>query len=99
MGRDGSGAGSARSRWRGAVAGGLCVQVSNEGFVAVWDRQQHRIQIFHTEGSFVKEVFWANKPGDGRPAWNIDFSPDPAQTFLYDPDGETAKVWIFRRAT
>jgi hypothetical protein len=60
---------------------------------------QHRVHIFNKDGSFVKEVLFANKPGDGRPFWDIDFSPDPAQTFLYDADAENAKIWIFRRAT
>jgi DNA-binding beta-propeller fold protein YncE len=76
-----------------------CVRLSNDGFLYVCDREQHRIQVFRKDGTFVKEAFWANKAGDGRPAWDIDFSRDPAQTFVFDADGENRKVWILRRDT
>ena len=29
--------------------------------------------------------------------WDIDFSPDPEQTFMFVPDGTNMKVWILLR--
>jgi len=31
--------------------------------------------------------------------WDIDLSPDVAQSELYNADGENNKVWVFSRAT
>ena len=84
-------------RFGSSVNGVHCVRVSKDGFVYVCDRQNHRIQVFHRDGSYVKEVFIAAKAGEGRSAWDVDFSPDPAQTFLYEPDAENDKVWVLGR--
>ncbi len=29
--------------------------------------------------------------------WGLEFSRDPAQTYLYVPDGTNQKVWVLRR--
>ncbi|MGE0705514.1 MAG: hypothetical protein AB7P22_16425, partial [Vicinamibacterales bacterium] len=84
-------------RFGGPGNGVHCVRVSNDGFVYVCDREQHRIQVFRKDGTFVREFFWTNRAGQGRPAWDIDFSRDPSQAFMYDADGENRKVWILRR--
>ena len=31
-------------------------------------------------------------------AFDVDFSPDPAQQFLYNVDGMNARVWVISRA-
>jgi len=56
-----------------------------------------RIQVFKKDGSFVKEVFIAKRTlGDGA-VWDIAFSKDPQQKFMYLADGHDEKVWILDR--
>jgi DNA-binding beta-propeller fold protein YncE len=76
-----------------------CAELSNDGFVYVCDRPNDRIQVFTREGKFVKETFIAKKTlGDGS-VWDIAFSKDPQQKYLYLADGKNEKVYIIERAT
>ena len=36
-------------------------------------------------------------PGVGNSVWDIDFSPDGAQRYLYNADGGNMKVWMLLR--
>ncbi len=74
-----------------------CAQPSNDGLVYVCDRVNNRLQVFETDGTFVKEIFV--KPdslGDGS-VWDISFSPDEAQTYIYLADGTNRKIFIIER--
>jgi hypothetical protein len=74
-----------------------CVIVSNDGFVYVCDRVNDRIQVFHKDGSFVKEKIIAPETlGDGS-VWEVAFSMDPAQKYMYVTDGKNEKVYILDR--
>jgi DNA-binding beta-propeller fold protein YncE len=76
-----------------------CAELSNDGLLYVCDRPNDRIQVFKPDGSFVKEVFIAkNTLGDGS-VWDIAFSKDPAQRFIYLADGKNEKVYIIQRDT
>lgn len=76
-----------------------CVKIANDGLVYVCDRINNRIQVFRKNGQFVREFFVdRNTLGNGS-AWDVDLSPDRRQRWLYNPDGENNKVWIFNRAT
>ena len=76
-----------------------CAEVSKDGFVYVCDRPNDRLQIFKKDGTFVKEVFIAkNTLGDGA-VWEVEFSKDPAQKYLYVNDGANEKIYIFDRAS
>lgn len=76
-----------------------CAMLSDDGFVYVCDRPNDRIQIFKADGTFVKEVFVAtNTLGDGS-VWDIAFSKDRGQKYLYLADGKNEKVYIFDRAS
>ena len=76
-----------------------CAELSNDGLVCVCDRPNDRIQVFKPDGAFVKEVFIArNTLGDGS-VWDIAFSRDPRQEYLYLADGKNEKVYILRRET
>jgi hypothetical protein len=76
-----------------------CAELSKDGFVYVCDRPNDRIQIFTKDGKFVKEVFVKkNTRGDGS-VWDIAFSKDPAQKYLYLADGANEKVYVFDRAS
>jgi DNA-binding beta-propeller fold protein YncE len=74
-----------------------CAELSNDGLVYVCDRSNDRIQVFKADGSFVNEVFIAPKTlGDGS-VWDIAFSKDPEQRYLYLADGKNEKVYIIER--
>ena len=74
-----------------------CAEPSNDGFVYVCDRPNDRIQVFQKDGKFVKEVRIAPKTlGDGS-VWDIAFSKDPAQKYLYLADGKNEKIYVIDR--
>jgi DNA-binding beta-propeller fold protein YncE len=76
-----------------------CAELSNDGLLYVCDRPNDRIQIFKPDGTFVKEVIIAPKTlGDGS-VWDIAFSKDPQQRYMYVADGKNEKVYVFQRDT
>jgi DNA-binding beta-propeller fold protein YncE len=76
-----------------------CAELSNDGLLYVCDRANNRIQVFRRDGAFVNEVFIARRTrGDGA-VWDIAFSKDPQQRFLYVADGRNEKVYIVQRET
>ena len=76
-----------------------CAQPSNDGLVYVCDRVNNRLQVFQKDGTFVEELLVKpNSLGDGS-VWDISFSPDPEQTFIYLADGTNRKIFIIERET
>src|SRR5712692_2081946 len=76
-----------------------CAAVSKDGLVYVCDRQNDRIQVFQRDGKFVRESFVSKSTlGDGS-VWDIAFSSDPQQRFIYVADGHDKKVFVLRRDT
>jgi DNA-binding beta-propeller fold protein YncE len=74
-----------------------CAEPSNDGLVYVCDRPNDRIQVFRTDGTFVTEKIIAPLTlGDGS-TWDIAFSKDPAQRFMYLADGKNMKVYVMER--
>ena len=73
-----------------------CVTISNEGLVYVCDRMNHRLQVFQKDGSFVTEGFVGRRTA-GASVWDIDFSPDAEQSFVYNADGGNHLLWMLRR--
>jgi DNA-binding beta-propeller fold protein YncE len=76
-----------------------CAELSHDGFLYVCDRTNDRIQVFKKDGTFVKEVFLAkNTKGDGS-VFDLAFSKDPLQKYLYVADGSNMKVYVILRET
>lgn len=74
-----------------------CAEPTNDGHVYVCDRPNNRIQVFRTDGTYVDEVQLAPRTlGDGS-TWDIAFSRDPEQTYMYVADGKNMKVYIMDR--
>jgi len=74
-----------------------CAEPTNDGLVYVCDRPNDRIQVFKKNGEFVKEVRIAPATrGDGS-VWDIAFSRDAAQKYLYLADGKNERVYIMDR--
>jgi len=76
-----------------------CADLSHDGLVYVCDRQGNRIQVFNKDGTFVKEAFFApNTLGSGS-TWDLAFSRDPEQRYLFVADGTNERVRVVLRET
>ena len=76
-----------------------CAELSVDGFLYVCDRTNDRIQVFHPDGVFVKEQFIARRSLADGSVWDIAFSKDPRQKYIYLADGRNEKVYIILRDT
>ena len=76
-----------------------CAELSVDGFLYVCDRTNDRIQVFHPDGVFVKEQFIARRSLADGSVWDIAFSKDPQQKYIYLADGRNEKVYIILRDT
>src|SRR4051812_32133742 len=74
-----------------------CADLSNDGLVYVCDRVNDRLQVFTKDGKFVKEVFVQKDSLADGSVWDVAFSKDPQQRFLYMADGRNQKLRIFDR--
>ena len=86
-----------------------CVVLGNDDLVYVCDRADDRIQVFDKAGNLQRII--AVKPGtgvtphaDGSPglgtagsAWDLDFSGDRHQTFMFEVDGGNERLWTMDR--
>jgi DNA-binding beta-propeller fold protein YncE len=76
-----------------------CAEPSNDGLLYVCDRVNDRIQVFKPDGTFVTEKQIAPRTrGDGS-IWDIAFSRDPDQKFIFLADGANMKVYVILRKT
>ena len=76
-----------------------CVERSNDGLIYVCDRQADRIQVFNPDGTFVKEAQFAKQTLGSGSAWDLAFSKDPQQKFIYLADGTNEVVRVILRDT
>ena len=76
-----------------------CAMLSHDDLLYVCDRGNDRIQVFRPDGAFVKEAFLEKQTRGSGSVWDIAFSSDPEQRFLYVADGENRQVRILDRAT
>ncbi|HTM48423.1 MAG TPA: hypothetical protein VL285_07080 [Bryobacteraceae bacterium] len=73
--------------------------LSSDRLLYVCDRTNDRIQVFKTDGTFVKEtVIEKNTLGDGS-TFDVALSKDPGQKYLYIADGSNMKVHVLLRDT
>ena len=74
-----------------------CVRIARDGLVYVCDRRHNRIQVFRRDGAFVKEIALAPETRGSGAVWDLDFSVDRGQAYLYVADGENNHVWLLQR--
>jgi hypothetical protein len=58
-----------------------------------------RLQLFDKDGKFVKEAFYAKNTLAAGAVWDIAFSKDPEQRYIFMADGQNEKVRIVLRET
>jgi DNA-binding beta-propeller fold protein YncE len=74
-----------------------CADLSVDGLVYVCDRVNDRMQVFSKDGKFIKEQqYQKDSLGDGS-VWDIAFSKDPQQKYLFMSDGRNQKIRIIDR--
>jgi hypothetical protein len=76
-----------------------CVLIAHDGLVYVCDRINDRIQVFHKDGTFVKEVRYLPATLGNGSVWDMDFWPKSEETYLVSADGENNEVRILRCST
>ena len=76
-----------------------CADLSHDRLLYVCDRVNDRLQVFKPDGTFVKEAFINKRTLGSGSAWDIAFSKDPQQKYIYLTDGENDKVHILLRDT
>ena len=76
-----------------------CSEISNDGLVYICDRGADRVQVFQKDGTFVSEHIIAGATLSQGSTWDIDFSHDADQKYIYLADGQNMKVYIIERET
>jgi DNA-binding beta-propeller fold protein YncE len=76
-----------------------CVALADDGLLYVCDRQHDRVQVFRTDGKFVSEYFFAKNTLASGSTWEIAFSKDREQKYIYLTDGQNERVRILLRET
>ena len=75
------------------------VALASDGLLYVCDRTNDRIQVFKTDGTYLKETFIAKETlGDGA-TFDVALSRDPGQKYLYVADGSNMKIHVLLRDT
>jgi DNA-binding beta-propeller fold protein YncE len=88
-----------------------CIDIGKDNMVYVCDRSSNRIQVFQKDGKFVKEgIVSKNTLGavvtgqfgvvsSQGSAWDIAFSNDAQQRYLFVADGHDKKVVVMQKDT
>ncbi|MEC8357871.1 MAG: hypothetical protein VXZ91_10740 [Pseudomonadota bacterium] len=76
-----------------------CAEPSNDDLIYVCDRGADRVQIFRPDGTFVSEHIYNPATLAQGSTWDIAFSPDEDQEFIYLADGQNFKISIIDRAS
>jgi len=76
-----------------------CANPSHDGFVYVCDRVNDRVQVFRKDGTFVKEAFFDTDTLRSGSVWDMTFSRDPQQTYIYMANGVNQTIHVLLRST
>jgi DNA-binding beta-propeller fold protein YncE len=76
-----------------------CADLSVDRLLYVCDRTGDRLQVFTPEGKFVKEGFFEKNTKNAGSVWDIAFSKDPQQKYIFMADGVNEKVKVVDRQT
>jgi DNA-binding beta-propeller fold protein YncE len=74
-----------------------CADVSVDRLVYVCDRVNDRLQVFRTDGTFVKEAFFDKETLGSGSVWDIAFSKDPQQKYIFLADGMNQRIDVIDR--
>jgi DNA-binding beta-propeller fold protein YncE len=75
------------------------VRISHDQLVYVCDRTNDRLQVFTKAGRFVREAVIAKDTLGSGSVWDVGFSTDPKQAFLFINDGTNQLIYVLDRDT
>src|SRR5581483_6641478 len=75
-----------------------CVKIANDGLVYVCDRTNDRLQVFHKDGSFVREWGYLRDTLASGSVWDLYLWPDRDQSYFVMVDGTNNEMRVVRRA-
>lgn len=76
-----------------------CVRIAEDGLVYVCDRTNDRVQIFRKDGTFVAEHFFEKNTRGNGSVYELVFSRDKDQKYIFMADGMNGEVRTVDRAT
>jgi hypothetical protein len=76
-----------------------CADLSVDRLLYVCDRVGDRLQVFTPAGKFVKENFYEKNTKNAGSVWDIAFSKDAQQKYIFMADGVNEKVKVIDRET
>jgi DNA-binding beta-propeller fold protein YncE len=74
-----------------------CANMSVDRLLYVCDRAGDRLQVFAPDGTFLREEFYDKNTKNAGSVWDISFSNDPEQRYIFMADGVNEKVRIIDR--
>ncbi|MBS1816726.1 MAG: hypothetical protein JSU08_02245 [Acidobacteria bacterium] len=74
-----------------------CADKSVDNLIYVCDRVNDRLQVFRPDGTFVKEQFYEKETLGSGSVWDIAFSKDPQQKYLFLADGMNQRISVIDR--
>ncbi|MSO30514.1 MAG: hypothetical protein EXQ48_06145 [Acidobacteria bacterium] len=74
-----------------------CAELAKDGLLYVCDRTNDRLQVFTRDGKFVKEQFIAKESLADGSVWDLAFSRDAQQKYIYVADGRNQKIHVVDR--
>jgi len=74
-----------------------CADMSVDRLLYVCDRAHDRLQVFRPDGTFVREAFFGRNTKASGSVWDVAFSKDPQQRYIYIPDGMNNRVRVIDR--
>jgi len=88
-----------------------CIEIGKDNMVYVCDRSSDRIQVFQKDGKFVKEAMVSKNTlgvvvtgqfgvvSSQGSVWDIAFSNDPQQRYVFVADGQDKKIIVLQKDT
>jgi DNA-binding beta-propeller fold protein YncE len=94
--------GAYKRHWTGGdtpFASVTCVKIAKDGTVYVCDRGNDRVAAFDRTGKLLKSGAVSPSTTGTGSVWDVAFSNDPQQRYLYVADGHDQQIFILRRDT
>jgi DNA-binding beta-propeller fold protein YncE len=76
-----------------------CIRIDRAGLVYVCDHSNNRMQIFRKDGSFIAEHIYEKATRGTGSVYDLVFSPDKEQKFIYMIDGMNDEVRMIDHAS
>jgi len=76
-----------------------CIRIGKDDLVYVCDRSNNRVQIFRKDGTFVSEHVYEKATRGTGSVYDLVFSPDKEQKYIYMIDGMNGEVRVIDRTS